>query len=399
MAAKLSARKAETAKPGTYPDGGGLYLCISPTLTRTWVYRFSWRNRRPEMGLGSLDQGVGLAEARDARDEARQVLRSGRNPIEVRRESRRRSIKASFGEIADDLLKAKAREWRNEKHQEQWRWSLTTGAALLRPRPVDEIDTEAILSVLRPVWTTTPETAQRLRARIEAVLDAAKAQGLRSGENPAAWRGHLSHLLPKRQKLTRGHHAALPYAEMPAFMAKLRKDESISARALEFCVLVAARTGEVLASRWDEIDLASKVWTLPATRMKAGREHRVPLSKRACEILEIIKQQRSGEFIFPSPRGSRPLSHIAMAKVLARLDVQGVTVHGFRSAFRDWAGNETSYPRELAEAALAHVIGDQAEQAYRRSDALEKRRLLMESWSSWCEPKDFESVDSVDSKV
>ena len=387
MVAKLSARKAETAKPGTYPDGGGLYLCVSPTLTRTWVYRFSWRNRRPEMGLGSLDQGVGLAEARAARDEARQILRSGRNPIDVRRDAKRLVIKATFGEIADALLEAKAREWRNEKHQEQWRWSLTTAAAQLRPRSVDEIDTEAILAVLRPVWTATPETAQRLRARIEAVLDAAKAQGLRTGENPAAWRGHLSHLLPKRQKLTRGHHAALPYFEMSAFMAKLRKDESIAAKALQFCVLTAARTGEVLSSRWDEIDLTSKVWTLPAGRMKAGREHRVPLSNRACEILESVNPLQAGEFIFPSPRGSRPLSHVAMAKVLARLDVRGVTVHGFRSALRDWAGNETSYPRELAEAALAHVVGDKAEQAYRRSDALEKRRLLMESWSAWCEPK------------
>jgi integrase len=215
------------------------------------------------MGLGSLDQGVSLAEARIARDEARKILRSGRNPIEVRREERRLAVKTTFGEIADDFLKAKAGEWRNEKHQEQWRSSLTTGAAQLRSRPVDEIDTEAVLAVLRPVWTTTPETAQRLRARIEAVLDAAKAKDLRTGENPATWRGHLSHLLPKRQKLTRGHHAALPYIEMPGFMATLREETSIAAKALEFCILTAARTGEVLACRWDEIDLTSKVWTLP----------------------------------------------------------------------------------------------------------------------------------------
>lgn len=381
---RLSARKAATAEPGIYPDGGGLYLCVSPTLTRTWVYRFSWHNRRPEMGLGSLDQGVSLAEARTARDKIRQILRSGRNPIEVRREARRVAIKMTFGEIADDLLKAKAREWRNEKHQEQWRWSLTTGAAQLRSRPVDEIDTEAILAVLRPIWATTPETAQRLRARIEAVLDAAKAKDLRTGENPATWRGHLSHLLPKRQKLTRGHHAALPYVEMRGFMSKLRKETSIAAKAAEFCILAAASTGEVLASRWDEVDLTSKVWTLPPARTKAGREHRVPLSNRACEILESVKPPEAGEFVFPSPRGSRPLSHIAMAKVLVRLDVRGATVHGFRSAFRDWAGNETGYPRELAEAALAHVVGDKAEQAYRRSDALEKRRALMGSWEAWC---------------
>jgi integrase len=385
MVQKLSARKAATAEPGIYPDGGGLYLCVSPSLTRTWVYRFSWHSRRPEMGLGSLDQGVSLAEARTARDGARKILRSGRNPIEVRREERRIAVKATFGEIADDLLKAKAGEWRNEKHQEQWRSSLTIGAAQLRSRPVDEIDTEAVLAVLRPVWATTPETAQRLRARIEAVLDAAKAKNLRTGENPATWRGHLSHLLPKRQKLSRGHHAALPYVEMPGFMNKLRTATSIAARALEFCILTAARTGEVLASCWDEIDLTSKVWTLPPARTKAGREHRVPLSNRAYEILESVKPPKASGFIFPSPRGARPLSHIAMAKVLARLDVRGATVHGFRSAFRDWAGNETSYPRELAEAALAHVVGDKAEQAYRRSDALEKRRALMGSWEAWCD--------------
>jgi integrase len=340
------------------------------------------------MGLGSLDQGVGLAEARDARDEARQVLRSGRNPIDVRREAKRLAIKATFGAVADELLDAKSREWRNEKHREQWRWSLQTGAAQLRPRPVDEIDTETILSVLRPIWMTTPETAQRLRARIEAVLDAAKAQGFRTGENPAAWRGHLSHLLPKRQKLTRGHHAALPYAAMPTFMAKLKTDETIAAKALQFCILTAARTGEVLSSRWTEIDLTGKVWTLPSGRTKAGREHRVPLSDKACEVLTSVQPMREGDFIFPSPRGAQPLSHVAMAKVLARLDVAGVTVHGFRSAFRDWAGNETHFPRELAEAALAHVVGDKAEQAYRRSDALEKRRTLMNSWAAWCEPKD-----------
>jgi len=340
------------------------------------------------MGLGSLDQGVGLAEARAARDEARQILRSGRNPIEVRREAKRFTAKATFGQIADALLEAKAREWRNEKHREQWRWSLTTGAAELRPRPVDEIGTEAILAVLRPLWTSTPETAQRLRARIEAVLDAAKAQGFRTGENPAAWRGHLSHLLPKRQKLTRGHHAAMPYTEMPKFMARLKEDEAIAAKALQFCILTAARTGEVLCSRWCEIDLASKVWTLPADRVKAGREHRVPLSNPARKIIEGLKLVQTSEFIFPSPRGSRPLSHVAMAKVLARLAVHGVTVHGFRSAFRDWAGNETHFPRELAEAALAHVVGDKSEQAYRRGDALEKRRSLMEAWAAWCEPRD-----------
>ena len=339
------------------------------------------------MGLGSLDAEVGLAEARAARDEARRILQSGRNPIEVRREVRLAAAnKPTFGEIADALLETKVQEWRNEKHREQWRWSLTEAARELRTRPVDEIGTDAVLAVLKPLWTAKPETASRLRGRIEAVLDAAKAQGHRSGENPAAWRGHLSHLLPKRPKLTRGHHAAMAYGDVPTLMAALRADNTIGARALEFCILTATRTGEVLGARWSEIDLGVNVWTLPPTRMKAAREHRVPLSIHARATLEGLSQTRACEFVFPSPRGARPLSHIAMAKVLARLGVEGVTVHGFRSSFRDWAGNETHFPREIAESALAHVVGDKAEQAYRRGDALEKRREMMEAWSCFCEP-------------
>jgi integrase len=386
---KLTARKAATAGPGNYPDGGGLYLCVSSSLKRTWVYRFSWRGRRPEMGLGSLAVGVGLAQARAARDEARTILRSGRNPIEARRAvTGAAPRKATFAEIADALLEAKAHEWRNEKHREQWRLSLTQAAAELRPRPVDEIGTEAILAVLKPLWTAKPETASRLRGRIEAVLDAAKAQGHRSGENPARWRGHLSHLLPKRQKLSRSHHAAMAYVDVPALMARLRTDSAIAAQALAFCILTAARTGEVLGALWSEIDMASTVWTVPAIRTKAARAHRVPLSDGAIAILKILSPLRTSAFVFPSSRCARPLSHVAMAKVLTRLGVERVTVHGFRSAFRDWAGNETHFAREVAEAALAHSIGDKAEQAYRRGDALEKRRALMTAWGQYIEAND-----------
>ena len=386
---RLTALKVKTTGPGIYSDGGGLYLCVSSSLTRTWVYRFSWRGARPEMGLGSLESGVGLAEARADRDKYRQILRSGRNPIGVRQEERRAlAKKPTFGDIADELLKTKAHEWRNAKHREQWRWSLTEGTAALRSRPVDEIDTEAVLAVLKPIWIEKPETASRLRGRVEAVLDAAKAQGYRSGENPAAWRGHLSHLLPKRPKLKRGHHAAMAYRDIPALMEKIRADLGIASRALEVCILTATRTGEILGAKWSEITWQEKVWTIPAPRMKAAREHRVPLSGSAMIVLESLSKSRTCDFVFPSPRGKRPLSHVAMAKVLARLGVIGATVHGFRSAFRDWAGNETNFPREIAEAALAHVIGDKAEQAYRRSDALEKRRALMEAWAQWCEPRE-----------
>jgi integrase len=338
------------------------------------------------MGLGAVGDGVGLAEARAARDEARRVLRSGANPIEARREAARIDArKPTFGEIADALLAAKSVEWRNEKHREQWRISLTALAEPLRSRPVDEIDTAAVLSVLTPLWQTKPETGNRLRQRIEAVLDAAKAQGHRGGDNPAAWRGHLSHLLPKRGKLARGHHAAMAYADVPAFMEKLREIDTIAAHALEFAVLTAGRSGEVYGARWTEIDLAAKVWTVPAERMKAGREHRVPLCRSAVSILEKLSAMTLGAFVFPGQRGDRPLSHVAMGKVLNRMGVEGATVHGFRSAFRDWVGNETHFPREIAEAALAHVVGDAAEQAYRRGDALEKRRSLMDAWADYCE--------------
>jgi integrase len=345
------------------------------------------------MGLGLVVEGVGLAEARQARDEARRILRSGKNPIDARNEAAKvEGGKPTFGAMADALLAAKEGEWRNAKHREQWRVSLVTLAAPLRNLPVDEIDTAAVLSVLTPLWQEKQETANRLRQRIEAVLDAAKAHGHRVGDNPAAWRGHLAHLLPKRGKLARGHHAALPYADVPAFMERLRGVDTIAARALEFAVLTAGRSGEVYGARWSEIDMAGKVWVIPASRMKAAREHRVPLSDRALAILGRLAEVKMNEFVFPGQRRGKPLSHVAMANVMSRLGAEKGTVHGFRSGFRDWAGNETQFPREIAEAALAHVVGDAAEQAYRRGDALEKRRVLMSAWAAYCEPKDIRNV-------
>jgi integrase len=378
---KLTARSAATSKPGSYGDGGGLYLIVGPTGSRKWAYRFTWRGSVKMMGLGSAD-AVTLAEARRLRDEARRVLAGGVNPIEARRAEEK--VIPTFAELAETVLEAKRPEWRNVKHAEQWEWSLRIGCAVLRPKLVDAIEVADVLAVLKPLWVTKPETASRLRQRIEAVLSAAKARGFRSGENPAAWRGHLEHLLPKRQKLAKGHHAAMAYADVPEFMERLRAEDYTAARALEFAVLTAGRSGEVFGARWAEIDMASKTWTLPAHRMKAGREHRVPLCARSMHILESLASLRAGEFVFPSPRGDRPLSHVAMQKVLSRMGVEGATVHGFRSAFRDWAGNETHFYREVAEAALAHSIGDAAEQAYRRGDALEKRRELMELWGRYC---------------
>jgi integrase len=379
----LTALAVAKAKPGSYLDGAGLYLIVSPTGKKSWLLRFSWQGRRPEMSLGSYED-ISLAEAREAAAAARAMLRAGINPIEAKRAAKiSKQSKRLFGDVADDLIKSKSAEWRNEKHREQWRVSLEKGASALRSRYVDSIDTAEILEVLKPIWLETPESASRLRQRIEAVLNAAKAKGLRSGDNPATWRGHLEHLLPKRPSLTRGHYAALDYQHIPAFMAELIKIESVGARALEFTILTAARSSETYGAIWSEIDLNSKVWTIPANRMKSGREHRVPLLPRSINILTLQSNRRISDFVFPGQRRGKPLSHVAMAKVIDRMGVVGATVHGFRSSFRDWAGNETHFPREVCEAALAHVVGDASEQAYRRGDALEKRRALMSEWECY----------------
>jgi integrase len=385
---KLTARKVETAKQGKYSDGGNLYLIVSDTGSRKWVLRFTWRGKAKEMGLGSA-ASVPLADARERAASARRSIAQGLNPID----ERKRTVGIpTFGEVADEVREALSAGFRNEKHKAQWKSTLETYAAPLRPKPVDTIATDDVLAVLRPIWTAKAETASRVRGRIEKVLDAAKAKGFRDGENPARWRGHLDHLLPRPSKLSRGHHAAMPYDEVAAFIAELRTREATSAMALELCILTAARSGEILGMRWSEIDLDKKIWTVPANRMKAGREHRVPLSPRAVAILDNLAKTRTGEFVFPGHGRGKPLSNMAMEMVLRRMKIEDATVHGFRSSFRDWAGNVSNFPREITETALAHVIGDKAEQAYRRSDALEKRRKLMEAWAAYCEPRKVGNV-------
>jgi integrase len=339
------------------------------------------------MGLGNAS--VSLAEARDKADEARKLLTVGRNPIAAKREAEEaKAGLPTFGQTAEAFIEAKAPGWRNPKHQAQWRQTLKCHAATLWIMPVGDVDTKAVLGVLQPLWQKVPETASRLRGRIEAVLDAARAKGhIPPNEaNPARWRGHLDKLLAKRQSLSRGHHTALPYPEVPAFLASLRERQATAALALEFCILTAVRSGEVLGARWCEIDLETMLWTIPAARMKAGRAHRVPLSTRALTILKKLAEAKSGDFAFPGQKSGKPLSSTAMEMLLRRMNADA-TVHGFRSSFRDWAGNETNFSRELAEAALSHVIGDKAEQAYRRSDALDKRRALMQAWANYCEPE------------
>jgi integrase len=380
MAGKLTARKVETAKPGKYSDGGNLYLIVAPSGARKWVLRFTWRGSPKEMGLGSA-ANVSLADAREKATDARRKVAQGLNPIDERK---RDGGVPTFGQFADDVREALSAGFRNEKHKAQWKMTLETYAAPLRAKPVDTIGTNDVLAVLKPIWTQKPETASRLRGRIEKVLDAAKAKDLRNGENPARWRGHLDHLLPRPLKLTRGHHAAMAYEDVAKFIGKLRAREATAAQALEFCILTAARSGEVLGARWEEFDLDRAVWTVPAARMKAGREHRVPLSAPAISILKPLVESRQNEFVFPGQRPDKPLSGMAMEMMLRRMKVDDATVHGFRSTFRDWAGNISNFPREVVETALAHVIGDKAEQAYRRSDALAKRRRLMEAWAAYC---------------
>jgi integrase len=291
----------------------------------------------------------------------------------------------SFGSFADELVESLKPGFRNAKHAAQWEMTLRVYAASLRSMRLDDIDTDDVLAVLKPLWQSKPETASRLRGRIERVLDAAKARGLRGGENPARWRGHLNRLLPARQKLTRGHHAAMDYLDVPDFVGDLRVLDSISARALEWTILTAARTGETLGMRWDEINRENQIWTVPEERMKSGRAHRVPLTTRMLEIFDELEAVRTGPFVFSGQKRNRSLSDMALAMQLRRMKVENATVHGFRSAFRDWSAEETHFPREIAEAALAHVVGDATERAYRRGDALERRRDLMAAWEVFCD--------------
>jgi integrase len=377
---RLSARSVATITThGRHADGGGLYLSISPNGGRRWVFLYRWRGKPTEIGFGSA-RDVTLARAREKAVQARAKLAEGINP----KDAKRPSEGATFGECADRLIEAMRPSWRNDKHAGQWKMTLQVYAAPLRRLPVDKIAIDDVLSVLKPLWNEKPETASRLRGRIERVLDAAKAQGLRAGENPARWRGHLDQLLPKRQRLTRGHHAAMSYAEVPAFVVDLRGRQSTAARTLEFAIITAARSGEVLGARWEEIDLDRAVWTVPANRMKAGREHRVPLSRAALRLLKMLHGNREGEFVFSGQKPGKPLSVMALEMVLRRMKIEGVTVHGFRSAFRDWAAERTNFPNEVCEAALAHVIENKAEAAYRRGDLFEKRRKLMEAWATYC---------------
>lgn len=377
---RLNSRAIATIKEhGRHADGGGLYLSISPNGGRRWVFLYRWHGKPTEIGFGSA-RDVTLARARELARQARGSLAEGINPKGLRKPSK----SATFGECADRLIETMRPSWRNAKHAAQWEMTLQRYAAPLRRLPVDEVGTDDVLSVLKPIWNVKPETASRVRGRIERVLDAAKAEGLRSGENPARWRGHLGQLLPKRQQLTRGHHAAMAYVEAPAFIRDLQSRSATAALALEFTILTAARSGEALGARWNEFDLDRAIWIVPAERMKAAREHRVPLSSRALQIVTELRDRQTNDFVFPGEKPDRPLSGMSLEMVLRRMKIGTATVHGFRSSFRDWAAECTSFANEVCEAALAHVIKNAAEAAYRRGDLFEKRRKLMEAWGAYC---------------
>ncbi len=395
---KLTARQVDTLKaPGRHADGGNLYLNIAKAGAKSWVFFYRFGAKQREMGLGSI-AATSLAEARVKALDALKLLKGGTDPLLARRaDERTKAGSVTFGQLADEYLKAHEAKFRNSKHAAQWKATLGSNyCSAIRGLPLGEVDTEAVLKVLRPMWQRIPETAARIRGRIENVIDAAKAQGLYKGDNPARWKGHLKAVLPARQRLTRGHHAALPYDDLPGFVAALRDkaNRSIAASALEFCILTATRTSETLGTTWAEIDMAKSIWTIPAKRMKAGHEHRIPLSSRALEILREVGTGKvsASQSVFPGYKRGKGLSNMAMSMLIKRMGQQAITVHGFRSTFRDWASEQTSFPHETCEHALAHRISDKAEAAYRRGDQFEKRRKLMEAWQAFADLKPMAKV-------
>jgi integrase len=379
--------KQVTALPGpkVYSDGGGLYLRVRPS-GRSWFYFGMLDGKRFELGLGSsLD--VTLAKAREKAAVIREQVLDKRDPRAERAKAKAaRVMPVTFGEFAKALIADIESGFKNEKHRWQWRTTIFRDANSLLEKPIDAIGTDDVLDVIKPIWLTKHETASRLRGRIERVLDSARVKGLRDGENPARWRGHLELLLPRKPKNQVKHHAALPFAEISVFMPQLRAREDISARALEFTILTAARSNEVIGMTWSEVDFESKVWAVPASRMKAGVEHQVPLSEAAITILKAVKPASSSiETPVFTGKPGKPLSNMAMSMLLRRMEFTEITVHGFRSCFRDFFGETVNqFEREIVEMALAHTLGSSVERAYRRGRALEKRRALMAAWADYC---------------
>lgn len=376
---------AAITAPGTHWVDDNLYLQIKGG--RSWLHRYMFKGKPRDSGLGSADT-MTLAQARAARDDEQAMIRKGVDPVAARRAEREQGLAdrvraITFGDCAAGYIRAHEASWKSAVHRQQWRNTLETYVHPIIGRlPVRDIDTALAMRVLEPVWSRIPESASRIRGRCECIIDWAKAREYRSGENPFRWRGHLDKLLPTKTKVRKvEHHAAMSYSDVPDFMERLRERQAIAARALEVLIHVAGRTGEVLGVRWEEINFTTKVWTVPPSRMKSGKEHRVPLSSAAMAVIERMAAIRSSDFIFPGLRG--PLSNMALLTLLGRMGYDDLTAHGFRSSFRDWAAELTSYPSEVVEMALAHVVGNKVEAAYRRGDLFEKRRRLMDAWADY----------------
>ncbi|MDE3016690.1 MAG: integrase arm-type DNA-binding domain-containing protein [Pseudomonadota bacterium] len=398
---KLTALTVSKAKrKGQYPDGGNLYLQVVESGAKSWLFRYMLNGKTRTMGLGAV-HAVSLAEARDKATAYRNILAAGGDPMEAKKTERTQAqLEAArsktFKQCATAYIDAHKAGWRNAKHAGQWDTSLDTYVyPMFGHLPVQDIDVTLVMKALEQkldryegkiFWEATPETANRVRNRIESILNWATAREYRRGENPARWRGHLENLLPRRSHL-KGvkHHAALPYEEVGDFLISLKQQTGIGVDAFEFVILTAARTGEVTGARWDEFDLQKKVWVVPAHRIKAGREHRVPLSAAALSVLKRRdKPKNPDDLVFPGPNKSKPLSKMGLISLLRRMKRTDITVHGFRSCFRDWAAEQTNFPREVAESALAHANADKVEAAYRRSDLFEKRRRMMDAWARYC---------------
>ncbi|MEP3638903.1 MAG: integrase arm-type DNA-binding domain-containing protein [Rhizobiaceae bacterium] len=378
----LSARKVETASAGRHGDGRGLFLYVKASGARSWVLRYQIHGRRHDLGLGAYPD-VTLAMARERVLEARQLIAAGGDPIAVKRQAKPKT----FQDAALELIESKRHGWKNAKHAAQWRSTLETYVfPRIGPMQVVKVTTADVVGALKPIWSQKPETANRVRQRIEAVLDYASALGIREGDNPARWRGHLDHLLPKPKKVRAvKHHPALPHADISGFMAELASRTGVAAQALAFTVLTAARSGETRGMTWGEVDLEKKIWTIPAQRMKAGKEHRVPLTDET--IAFFGPRQDHAALVFESQtKAGKPISDMSMTALLRRMGYDNITVHGFRSTFRDWAGETTGFAREVIEAALAHGIKDKSEAAYARSDLFDKRRDLMQAWANKVSP-------------
>lgn len=385
---KLTTRKVSSLKePGRHSDGGGLYLRITPNGGRSWQFMTAVGGKRVEIGLGA-ESAIGLGAVRKLAVKMREAVALGQDPRKVLEAPAAAKRVPTFKEFADDYISSVEAGWKNTTHRKQWRNSLDQHAKAISDAKVDEVTTDDVLRILHPIWLSVPETASRVRARIERILDAAKARGhlRRDYANPARLKGHLDHLLPRQRGMTRGHHKALPYKDAAKFMEELRQRKAPAARCLEFTILTAARSGEALGTTWQEIDFDQRLWRVPEARMKAGVEHVVPLSDAAVAILETLKpvEPNSAGKVFAVDGAAR--SNMAMAMLLRRMGY-AITTHGFRSTFRDWAGDCTNYPREIVEAALAHTLQNKAEKAYRRGTAVERRRMLMGEWAKYLDAK------------